>query len=132
MNVDEQTSQRIAHAIRAVHNDCWANAYRGLSLIPGAVYVRLQPDFYAPIDHGWIESSDSIIDPTPMEIPPERYFPALRFSLEDIHKAFVERPGLPLYESHLWEADQWKVLTALEQAIAYCKERLSLKLPQEP
>lgn len=95
--LDETQSHEIAKTIKSKAKKPFDNAYKAVLITQGAKYVQGflvfvgQP--YKPLEHGWIELNDVIIDPTlpylqkkPQEL---YYFPAQTLSVKKL-KAIVE------------------------------------------
>ena len=78
--LDETLSIEIATRIKSKRKNCFDNAYKAALATDGAIYVQgflAAPGApYKPIEYGWIELEERIIDPT---------FPHLGFTAQDIH-----------------------------------------------
>ncbi len=82
-NVEESTRVSRHRNVKATPKQCYSNAVRVIEHVPGyedAWYVEGFAVFQdgLVIEHGWVESSGEVIDPT---LPNDRmdYFPGLRF-----------------------------------------------------
>ena len=95
--LDEALSIEIAKRINSKPTDCFDNAYKAALLTKGAMYVQGFLTFagepYVPVEYGWIELDDRIIDPTLPHLNKNAqelwYFPAQRLSVKQL-KAVVE------------------------------------------
>jgi hypothetical protein len=87
-------SRRIAEQLGAEVQDWHQNAFWAISQIPelsDALYVEgyaVYDEPAPPTKHAWIESSGTILDPSPLLVASERaqYFPGLRFTRQEIHE----------------------------------------------
>lgn len=119
--LDIKLSEQLAEKIKAKSAECWRNAYNALIESPGAYYVEGWAFGGIAFEHGWIETDNSIIDPTLYKDPPRGYFPANRYTLAQL-LPLIEKSGntLPVIwsfhdESHLDEMNRYK--HAFERAI---------------
>ena len=104
--VDRKLSKRIAKKIHAVDKECYRNAAIGLSCLHGAGVQAFYMEGYAlttdiglATEHGWIEVSGTVIDPTPVYHSSDRevrYWPAVRYTLQEVLAALDSVDGLPL------------------------------------
>ncbi|MCM0592504.1 MAG: hypothetical protein HEQ35_26880 [Gloeotrichia echinulata IR180] len=141
--LDETLSITIAERIKSKASKPFDNAYRAALVTEGAKYVQGflvfagQP--YQLIEHGWIELSDRIIDPTlpylqknPQEL---WYFPAqslsvkkLKAIIEESKEDYPEDDPLPIYGDAPYEyygdvmLGGQDYLQAYQAAEAKCKE----------
>lgn len=110
--LDEILSIEIAERIKSKAKKPFENAYRAALATEGAKYVQGflvfagQP--YQPIEHGWIELSDRIVDPTLPHLQNQAqelwYFPAhsltakkLKAIIEESKEDYPEDDPLPIY-----------------------------------
>ncbi|MBD2436491.1 hypothetical protein [Nostoc sp. FACHB-110] len=141
--LDEKLSLKIAQNIKSKSNKPFDNAYKAALATEGAFYVQGFLVFagkpYRPIEHGWIELDNVIIDPsfpqlhkTPEEI---WYFPAqslsvkkLKAIIEESKEDYPEDDPLPIYGSAPYEyygdvmLGGKEYLAAYQAAEAKCKE----------
>ena len=132
--LDETLSQEIAKTIKSKAKKPFDNAYKAVLITEGAKYVQGflvfagQP--YKPIEHGWIEVNDVIIDPTfpylqknPQEL---YYFSAQSFSakklkaiIEESKEDYPEDDPLPIYGEAPYDYYGDVMLGGLEYLTAY-------------
>ncbi|NEQ26399.1 MAG: hypothetical protein F6K28_46685 [Microcoleus sp. SIO2G3] len=111
-SLDQAASIELAKQIGAKADRSFDNAYRAVLAIENATYVQgflVTPMSLEPIEHGWIEVDDRILDPTLPHLPaPDalQYFPAQRLSLkklkaavEEAQEDYPEDESLPVYEA---------------------------------
>lgn len=109
-SLDQAASIELAAQISAKANRSFDNAYRAVLSIEGAIYVQgflVTPTTLEPIEHGWIEVGDRILDPTLPHLPSPtllQYFPAQRLSrkqikaaIEEAQEDYPEDEPLPVY-----------------------------------
>src|SRR5690348_12827765 len=90
-------SEKTADFINAEPRKCWANAYYALKEVPElgkANYVEgwiIRTAIPIPIEHGWLELDDEIIDPTRVvwefgynELDDVLYFAGTHFTLTEL------------------------------------------------
>lgn len=97
-SVDEVRSREIADRIKSSARAPFNNAHKAVLATPGAVYVQGfvarsgKPN--APIEHGWIELDEHIIDPSLPYLAQNgqelHYFPAQRLSVKQLKAAIEE------------------------------------------
>jgi hypothetical protein len=110
--LDETLSVEIAERIKSKANAQFANAYHAALATQGAIYAQGFLAFsgkpHKPMEHGWIEVGDRIIDPTlpylhknPQEL---YYFTAQRLTVKQLKAAveeakedYPEDDPLPIY-----------------------------------
>lgn len=110
--LDPALSIEIGKAIKSKPNDSFNNAYKAALSNKNSMYVQGFIVFagypYKPVEHGWIESDDCIIDPSLVHLDkkPEElyYFPAHRLPVEDLEaeieeakEDYPEDDPLPVY-----------------------------------
>jgi len=141
--LDETLSNEIAKAIKSKAKKPFDNAYKAVLITQGAKYIQGflvfagQP--YKPVEHGWIEVNDVIIDPTlphlqknPQEL---YYFPAqalstkkLKAIVEESKEDYPEDDPLPIYGEAPYDyygdvmLGGLEYLTAYQAAQAKCQE----------
>jgi hypothetical protein len=117
MQLDEPGSLELAERIQSKPRSPFDNAYRAALATPGASYVQgflaSQGKPGAPIEHGWLELDDRILDPSLphlKKLTPLHYFPAQRFSVKQLKAAVEEAeedypddPPLPIYGPQPYE-----------------------------
>lgn len=90
---DGDTSRRLSRLFECRNRDCYRNAFRVLSMVPGASYVEgyavSNDHVMLPVEHAWLETSDGVvIDPTPCYCAADRavrtYVPTFRWSLAEL------------------------------------------------
>ncbi|BAZ21155.1 hypothetical protein NIES4073_20330 [Kalymmatonema gypsitolerans NIES-4073] len=95
--LDEALSVDVAQRVKSKPKTQFQNAYRAALATQGAVYVQGFLAFagkpYKPIEHGWIELENSIVDPTLPYLNKNAqeiwYFPAQRLTVKEL-KAIIE------------------------------------------
>jgi hypothetical protein len=93
--LDTELSLSIAKSIKSKAVSCFDNAYQAVLANKEAIYVQgfivFSGSPYKPIEHSWIESEASIIDPTLPHLgkPAEdlHYFPAHRLTIKQLKEA---------------------------------------------
>lgn len=108
-SLDQAASIELATQIGATSRS-FDNAYRAVLAVDGAVYVQgflVTATSLEPIEHGWIEAGDRILDPTLPRLPNAatlQYFPAQRLSrkqikaaIEEAQEDYPEDEPLPVY-----------------------------------
>jgi hypothetical protein len=110
--LDETLSIELAKNIKSKASKPFDNAYKAALATEGAVYVQGFLVFagkpYQPIEHGWIELGDSIIDPTLPHLKKNSqqlwYFAAQRLTvkqlkaiIEESQEDYPEDDPLPIY-----------------------------------
>jgi hypothetical protein len=149
--LDEYLSQEIAKNIKSKAKKAFDNAYKAALVTEGAKYVQGFLVFpgkpYKPIEHGWLELGDVIIDPTlpylsqnPQDL---WYFPAqilsvkkLKAIIEESKEDYPEDDPLPIYGAAPYEyygdvmLGGEEYLAAFQAAEAKCKEINGIKFEQ--
>jgi hypothetical protein len=141
--LDETLSNQIAQSIKSKANKPFDNAYKAALATEGAKYVQgflvVTGQPYQPIEHGWVELGDTIIDPTLPHLhrKPQNiwYFPAevftikkLKAIIEESKEDYPEDDPLPIYGNAPYEYYGDVMLGGQEYLIAYqtaeakCKE----------
>lgn len=95
--LDEALSVDVAQRVKSKPKTQFQNAYRAALATQGAIYVQGFLAFagkpYKPIEHGWIELENSIVDPTLPYLNKNAqeiwYFPAQRLTVKEL-KAIIE------------------------------------------
>ena len=110
--LDEALSVDVAQRVKSKAKTQFQNAYRAALATQGAVYVQGFLAFagkpYKPIEHGWIELENSIVDPTLPYLNKNAqeiwYFPAqtltvkeLKAIIEESKEDYPEDDPLPIY-----------------------------------
>ncbi|MBW4500383.1 MAG: hypothetical protein KME57_12685 [Scytonema hyalinum WJT4-NPBG1] len=110
--LDEALSVDVAQRVKSKPKTQFQNAYRAALATQGAVYVQGFLAFagkpYKPIEHGWIELENSIVDPTLPYLNKNAqeiwYFPAqtltvkeLKAIIEESKEDYPEDDPLPIY-----------------------------------
>jgi hypothetical protein len=110
--LDEALSVEVAQRVKSKAKTQFQNAYRAALATQGAVYVQGFLAFagkpYKPIEHGWIELENSIVDPTLPYLNKNAqeiwYFPAqsltvkeLKAIIEESKEDYPEDDPLPIY-----------------------------------
>jgi hypothetical protein len=110
--LDETLSNEIAKTIKSKAKKPFNNAYKAVLITEGAKYVQGflvfvgQP--YKPVEHGWVELNEVIIDPTLPYLQKNHrelyYFPAqslsakkLKAVIEESKEDYPEDDPLPIY-----------------------------------
>jgi hypothetical protein len=141
--LDEALSREIAERISSKAKAPFDNAFKAALKTPGATYVQgflaTTGKPYEPIEHGWIELDDRIIDPSLPYLNREpqtlHYFPAqrltvkqLKAAIEEAKEDYPEDDPLPIYGAAPYEYYGDKMLggkeyqAAFETAAAKCQE----------
>ncbi len=141
--LDEALSIEISQRINSKANKPFDNTYRAALATDGALYVQGFLVFagkpYQPIEHSWIELSDSIIDPNLPHLhknPQELwYFAAQRLTIkklkaviEESQEDYPEDDPLPIYGEPPYEyygdvmLGGKDYLAAYQAAESKCKE----------
>jgi hypothetical protein len=112
--LDEALSNELATQIDSKARQPFKNAYSAVLVTDGAIYVQGFLVFagkpYTPIEHGWIELDDRIIDPNLPHLNKTAqdlfYFPAhcltaeqLKAAVEEAKEDYPEDDPLPVYGS---------------------------------
>ena len=141
--VDEALSASIAKQISSKAKAAFENAHKAALVMKDAVYVQGflvfagQP--FQPIEHGWLELGDRIIDPTLPHLGKQaaalHYFSAqeltvkqLKVEIEEAKEDYPDDPPLPIYGSQPYEyygdvmLGGKEYLKAYENATAKCRE----------
>ncbi len=142
-SLDETLSIEIAKRINSKPTNCFDNSYKAALVTEGARYVQGFLTFvgepYAPVEYGWIELDDRIIDPTLPHLyknPQELwYFPAqsltvkqLKAIVEESKEDYPEDDPLPIYGAAPYEyygevmLGGKDYLEAYKKAEAKCRE----------
>jgi hypothetical protein len=110
--LDEALSVDVAQRVKSKPKTQFQNAYRAALATQGAIYVQGFLAFagkpYKPIEHGWIELENSIVDPTLPYLNKNAqeiwYFPAqtltvkeLKAIIEESKEDYPEDDPLPIY-----------------------------------
>ncbi|MBE9179645.1 hypothetical protein IQ268_13840 [Oculatella sp. LEGE 06141] len=116
--LDEPLSLDLAAQIKSKAKTPFENAYKAALVTEGATYVQgflaMASQPYQPIEHGWLEQGDRIIDPSlphlaknPQEL---YYFPAqrltvkqLKAAIEEAKEDYPEDNPLPIYGASPYE-----------------------------
>lgn len=141
--LDAEQSIEVATRIKSKAKDSFENAAKAVSTVDGAVYVQGFIVFvgspYKPVEHGWLELDDRILDPTfpYLNRKPEQlhYYPAQKLTAKQLKKAideakedYPEDDPLPIYGSTPYEyygdvmLGGKEYLKAHEEANAKCVE----------
>ncbi|MEA5577630.1 hypothetical protein [Anabaena sp. UHCC 0451] len=141
--LDETLSQQVAESIKSKAKKPFENAYKAALVTEGAKYVQGfivftgQP--YKPVEHGWIELDDVIIDPTFPYLQKNHkniwYFPAqsltvkkLKAILDESKEDYPEDDPLPIYGKAPYEyygdlmLGDHEYLAAYQAAEVKCRE----------
>ena len=117
-SLDEAVSIEVSERVKSKAKTPFDNAYRAALATDGAVYVQGFLAFagkpHKPVEHGWIEVGDRIIDPTLPHLnkKPENlyYFSAqsltvqkLKAAIEEAKEDYPEDDPLPIYGSTPYE-----------------------------
>ncbi|KAB8320593.1 MULTISPECIES: hypothetical protein [Nostocales] len=141
--LDEALSVEVAQRVKSKPKTQFQNAYRAALATQGAIYVQGFLAFagkpYKPIEHGWIELENSIVDPTLPYLNKNAqeiwYFPAQRLTVKEL-KAIIEESKedypeddpLPIYGDPPYEyygnvmLGDKSYLEAYQAAEAKCRE----------
>ena len=102
--IDHEKSRELALIVGAKDKNCYHNAWSALAYAPkGSWYVEGFASAIIVSMHGWIETpGEKIIDPTPCFHAEDRawkttYFPARRWTLEEMAKDTIEIGCLPFH-----------------------------------
>jgi hypothetical protein len=110
--LDETLSNQVAESIKSKAKKPFENAYKAALAIEGSKYVQgflvFSGQPYKPVEHGWIELGDVIIDPTFPHLKKNAqniwYFPAqsltikkLKAIIEESKEDYPEDDPLPIY-----------------------------------
>lgn len=141
--LDAEQSIEIATRIKSKAKTNFDNAAKALAIVDGALYVQGFIAFmgspYKPVEHGWLELDDRILDPTfpHLNRKPEQvyYYPAQKLTAKQLKKAideakedYPEDDPLPIYGSTPYEyygdvmLGGKEYLKAYEDANAKCVE----------
>ena len=141
--VDEALSDLIAKQGGSKAKSPFENAYKAALILKDVAYVQGFLSFegqpFHPIEHGWVEYSDRIVDPSLPYLGRKAedlyYFPAqeltvkkLKAAIEEAKEDYPEDEPLPIYGSQPYEyygdvmLGGKKYLAAYEAAVAKCKE----------
>ncbi len=141
--LDEALSSEIADRIKSKARTPFDNAHKAALVTEGAVYVQgfmaIASRPQQPLEHGWIEVGDRIIDPTLARFkdPPKEvwYFPAqqltvkqLKAAVEEAKEDYPDDPPLPVYGAMPYEyygdvmLGGKEYVAAYEAASAKCKQ----------
>jgi len=141
--VDEALSDSIAKQIGSKAKSPFENACKAALILKDVAYVQGFLSFegqpFHPIEHGWVEYSDRIADPSLPHLGRKAtdlyYFPAqkltvkeLKAAIEEAKEDYPEDEPLPIYGSQPYEyygdimLGGKEYLTAYEAAVAKCKE----------
>ncbi|WNZ43586.1 hypothetical protein Q2T42_17215 [Leptolyngbya boryana CZ1] len=141
--LDPDQSIELATRIKSKAKSSFQNASKAVSVVDGALYVQgfvaCVGAPYKPIEHGWLELSDRILDPSLPHLnrKPEHihYYAAqkltakqLRKALEEAQEDYPEDDPLPIYGSTPYEYYGDLMLggkeytQAYEAAVAKCAE----------
>jgi len=116
--LDEALSVEIAQRIKSKAKTPFDNAYRAALATEGAIYVQGFLAFagkpYKPIEHGWVELENSIVDPTLPHLNKNAqelwYFTAQRLTvkklkaiIEESKEDYPEDDPLPIYADPPYE-----------------------------
>jgi hypothetical protein len=142
-SLDTALSLEIASSIKSKAKNSFDNAFKGTKLLKESMYVQgflVKPGKpYKPIEHGWLELEDRLVDPTlPYLDKTEQefyYFPAQRLSVkqllaavEEAKEDYPDDPPLPVYGNAPYDYYGDVMLggkdyqTAYAQALTKCKE----------
>lgn len=131
--VDHELSQFVSERIPASIKQCWFNARRALfdhRLNLDAVYVEgwATTKTFITIEHGWLETEKSIIDPTLYSGQLIRYFPALRFDRVEAWK-LLKGMGSEIYQPFAWHCWGWgggdnaEYMAAFQAALSFTEQQ---------
>ncbi|NKB18739.1 MAG: hypothetical protein HC770_13190 [Pseudanabaena sp. CRU_2_10] len=96
--LDTELSLSIAKSIKSKAKSCFDNVYQAVLVNKEAIYVQGFIAFpgspYKPIEHSWLETEASIIDPTLPHLGKSaedlHYFPAHRLTIKQLKAAIEE------------------------------------------
>jgi hypothetical protein len=141
--LDEALSHQIAESIKSKAKKPFDNAYKAVLITEGAIYVQGflvftgQP--YKPVEHGWIELEDVVVDPTLPYLQKNHkelwYFAAqsltlkkLKAIIDESKEDYPEDDPLPIYGKAPYEyygdlmLGDHEYLTAYQAAEVKCRE----------
>jgi hypothetical protein len=142
-SLDETRSIELAGQIKSKARSPFDNAYRAALATKGAIYVQgflvCAGKPYKPVEHGWIELGDCIIDPTLPHLHKAAealcYIPAqsltvkqLKAAVDEAKEDYPEDAPLPIYGTSPYEYYGDVMLGGKEYVAAYeiaeakCKE----------
>lgn len=142
-SLDAERSLEIAKTIKSKAKASFENAYKAALVTEGATYVQgfvvFEGSPFKPIEHGWLELDDLIIDPNLVYLNRKAeqlfYFPAHRLTVKQLKKAieeaeedYPEDDALPVYGKMPYEyygdlmLGGKDYLSAHQAAEAKCKE----------
>lgn len=132
--LDEPGSIDLAQRINSKAKTRFDNAFRAALATDGAIYVQgflaVVGKPYQPIEHGWIEVDDRILDPTLPHLHKAAqelyYFPAqqltvkqLKAAVEEAKEDYPEDDPLPIYGSQPYDYYGDVMLGGKEYSAAY-------------
>ncbi len=132
--LDEAQSKEVAEQIKSKSRQPFDNAYRAALATQGSRYVQgflvMTRKPRQPIEHGWIETDDRIIDPNLPHLNSKAedltYFPAqaltvkqLKAAVEEAKEDYPEDDPLPIYGSSPYEYYGDVMLGGKEYQAAY-------------
>lgn len=141
--LDEALSVEVAQRVKSKPKTQFQNAYKAALATQGAIYVQGFLAFagkpYKPVEHGWIELENSIVDPTLAYLNKNAqelwYFPAqhipvkqLKAIIEESKEDYPEDDPLPIYGDPPYEyygnvmLGDKSYLEAYQAAEAKCRE----------
>ncbi|MGV0025677.1 hypothetical protein [Phormidesmis priestleyi] len=141
--LDVERSLEIAQTVKSKAKSIFENAYKAALVTEGATYVQGFVVFagspFKPIEHGWLELDDCLIDPSFQHLNRKAdqlfYFPAQRLTVKQLKKAieeaeedYPEDDALPVYGKMPYEyygdlmLGGKDYLNAHQAAEAKCKE----------
>jgi hypothetical protein len=112
--LDESLSREVAKQVSSKAKAAFKNAYKAALMMEKATYVQgflvIAGQSYQPIEHGWIEVDDRLVDPTFPHFHSAAqnfyYFPAqrltvkqLKAAIEEAEEDYPEDNPLPIYGS---------------------------------
>lgn len=105
--VDAAESERLARSCDARRKECFRNAIMSAAMVgEGAQYVEgyvMDTELNFPFHHGWVETNDSIVDPTLILLGDDmsryKYIPGKRYSAEEA-LGLAEDRTLPFAEGY--------------------------------
>ncbi|MBD2690610.1 hypothetical protein [Anabaena catenula] len=132
--LDEALSHQVAQSIKSKAKKPFENAYKAALATEGSRYVQgflvFSGQPYKPVEHGWIELEDVIIDPTFPYLQKNHkdlwYFPAqsltvkkLKAIIDESKEDYPEDDPLPIYGKAPYEYYGDVMLGDHEYLIAY-------------
>jgi hypothetical protein len=141
--LDVEQSQAVAKQVKTKGKASFDNAYKAALVTEDATYVQgflvYEGALFKPIEHGWLELSDRLVDPTFPHLNRKAeqlfYFPAQRLTVKQLKKAieeaqedYPEDESLPIYGKSPYEYYGDVMLGGKEYVEAYqaadakCKE----------